>query len=356
MATVAVLLLSVMILSSGILSSPAEAETRTDDKVSQTARAADLSGAGWKLWQSQKPAEAEAKFSKSVKLDPKSANAWNGLGWARFSQGKYDKSVEAFEKCVAISPEHPAALNGLGQASFVSRDYDKAEKYFLQAKGASAAWYGLMKLYVLQGKFKEANKWLTKLRKDRQANQQELDQFAKVISDEKLDTQFRQMIEPPKHVSKSGNSAELAQRGWQLFFKGQNRPAEVAFREALKADPKNDAASNGLGFALLNQGNTKDAQPLFESLLEKNPNHGGAQNGLARCYKANGKIDDAIKLWKKMDKQASTVTAATSGLAMTYYEQEKYDDALPYLRRLAKADPKNAEFKKMLAKAKDAFR
>ena len=81
--------------------------------------------------------------------------------------------------------------------------YGLAEKYFLKAKNASAAWYGLMKLYVLQGKFKDAKKWLTKLRSEKGVNQQELDLFEKAINDQKLSNDFRRMIEPPKPTTKS---------------------------------------------------------------------------------------------------------------------------------------------------------
>jgi tetratricopeptide (TPR) repeat protein len=122
-------------------------------------KSAELTQRGWKLWQQQKLDEAEAAFAEAARLDPDRADAWNGLGWARFNAGKRGEAVEAFKKCVELEPTHPAALNGLGQAAFMNREYDKAEQYFLRSPTASAPWYGLARLYLLQGKFADAEKY-----------------------------------------------------------------------------------------------------------------------------------------------------------------------------------------------------
>ena len=39
-----------------------------------------LAAKGWKFWQARNFVSAEENFSKAVKLDPESTNAWNGLG------------------------------------------------------------------------------------------------------------------------------------------------------------------------------------------------------------------------------------------------------------------------------------
>ena len=59
--------------------------------------AADLSKAGWELWNQQNYSEAEQRFADAVKLNPKAADAFNGLGWSQFNQGKRDEAIAAFQ-------------------------------------------------------------------------------------------------------------------------------------------------------------------------------------------------------------------------------------------------------------------
>ncbi|MGB8170385.1 MAG: tetratricopeptide repeat protein [Chthoniobacteraceae bacterium] len=159
---------------------------------------AELSQQGWQLLQSGKQVEATAKFQEAVKLAPKDANAWNGLGWASFNSGHAADAEKAFETVIAIAPEHPAALNGLGQISLSRREYAKAEPVLLKAAAqmASAAWYGLARLYLLEGRFAEAEKWAQILDDSGQG-----DAVAKKMLDaakeKKLSDGLRMTIEPP---------------------------------------------------------------------------------------------------------------------------------------------------------------
>lgn len=124
-----------------------------------------IAAEAWQSWQQQKPAEALEKFQKAVELNPNNANAWNGLGWVYFGSGTNDEAQDAWQKCLAIMPNNAAALNGLGQLALNQRQYDKAEKYLLKAANqqAQAAWFGLARLYLLQGKYEQAQMWAQKL-------------------------------------------------------------------------------------------------------------------------------------------------------------------------------------------------
>ncbi len=130
-----------------------------------------LTAEGWSLWQKQDVNAAAAKFEQAVKLDPKNVSAWNGLGWSSFNASNFEAANKAFHKCIALEPKHPAALNGLGQVALQQRQYAEAEKYLLKAAPqASAAWYGLTKVYLLTGKYEKAAKWAEKIIKSGQAD------------------------------------------------------------------------------------------------------------------------------------------------------------------------------------------
>ena len=171
-------------------------EANSHEPENQLKMAALFSKRGWKLWGQQEYAKAESVFAKAVVANPKLDSAWNGLGWALLNQNKPKESVAAFEKCVALTRSHGGALNGLGQANLRMGDYDAAEGYFLKAKNAPAAWHGLVRIYLLQGKFAEADKWLKKLAGAEGFDASQLELFRQAINNQKLGDKLRQMIEP----------------------------------------------------------------------------------------------------------------------------------------------------------------
>jgi tetratricopeptide (TPR) repeat protein len=314
-------------------------------------RAAALAQEGWALWQKGDAEAAQAKFASAVELDPKNANNWNGLGWSRLNTGKRKEAQAAFAQAVKLQPNHPAALNGLGQTALLLKQYDEAEKYLLKAAPtAPAAYYGLARLYLLQGKYDEAAKWADKALA--QAPDDEgMKRVAEAAHAKRLDDDLRRMIEPEDEAATS----ESAQRGWELLNRGMQREAVEAFEAALKSNPNDLTAHNGLGFALLNSGNVAEARPHFEACLKLNPNALGAMNGLARCLKAEGKTGEAVALWEQLVKKAPGVNAGTVGLAQTYFEEKQYDKAVPYLEQLVKADPKDPDARRKLEAARKAL-
>ena len=185
-------------------------EANSHEPENQLKMAALFSKRGWELWGQQKYAKAESVFAQAVVANPNLDSAWNGLGWALLNQNKPKESVVAFEKCVALTRSHGGALNGLGQANLRMGDYDAAEGYFLKAKNAPAAWHGLVRIYLLQGKFAEADKWLKKLAGAEGFDASQLELFRQAIDNQKLGDKLRQMIEPTLVESTPVESQEEA--------------------------------------------------------------------------------------------------------------------------------------------------
>ena len=341
--------LFIVALMSGwlVFSGPSPVEAR-ETSVEEIEKAESLAAQGWQLWQARQFSEAIPKFEQSVEIDPDAANAWNGLGWARFNSGQSEKAVAAFEKCVALSPRHGAGLNGLGQIYLLWKDYDKAEEYLaLAAPTAPAAQYGLTRVLLLQGRFKEAKRWANKVAAA-SPQDQVAQQMLAAAKTGKLDDDLRKMIEPAGKPKKGGGDAA---KGWQMFQQGKLRTAERLFQRALKKDKDNLAALNGLAFCYLNEGKHQKAKPLFEKYLKKEKDAAGPMNGLARCLKAEGKVDEAIVVWERMAKKYPGPTAAAAGLASTYLEKQEYAKSVKYFEILVKADPRNQFYQDGLKKA-----
>ncbi len=164
--------------------------------------ASQLAGEAWELWRAQRFAEAALKFEAAVKLAPGDAGAWNGLGWARFNSGQPDKAEAAFQKALALEPNHPAALNGLGQVYLSRRKYGSAEELLLAAaaQNATAAWHGLARISLLEGKYEAAEKWARMIVDSGQADEsaKKMLEAAKARS---LGDGLRAVIEPPEPPS-----------------------------------------------------------------------------------------------------------------------------------------------------------
>jgi Flp pilus assembly protein TadD len=81
----------------------------------------------------------------------------------------------------------------------------------------------------------------------------------------------------------------LAAEGWRLWFQRKLPEAEAKLEEAVKKDPANVKAWNGLGWAQLNQGKTLNARESFQKCATLDPKAAAAMNGLGWIAKAQAK-------------------------------------------------------------------
>ena len=178
-------------------------------------KAGALANRGWKLYLSEAFDEAADKFVSAVELDPRITKAWNGLGWSRFKLGQSKAAVEAFEKCIAMEADHAAARNGLGHICFNRGQYDQAEVHWiLVADEASRTWWGLTKLYLLQGKFDQAARWAQKLAKEVPDDKLAKRMLAAAKA-KRLDPKLRKEIEPSREEARTGSASFLIKDGFE---------------------------------------------------------------------------------------------------------------------------------------------
>jgi len=337
------LMVPVVLLSSRVgfvrLDSPAVAAGSEE-------KSAELTAEGWKLWREGSLNAAIAKFDSAVQLDPKNTNAWNGLGWANFNSGNTDVAQKAFKKVIALEPKHPAALNGLGQIALSQRNLSEAEKYLLQAAPeASAAWYGLAKLYLLSGKYVDAEKWIQKVIATGEADAF-AEEILKAAKAKKVPPALREQLDP------SPTAVEVG-RAWALMNQGRRVEAKAILKGLLDKNPRDANVLNGMGWCLLIEGDATGAKPYFERALAADPKAGGSMNGLARSLYAKGDVEGAIKIWKKMVETIPGVHAGTVGLADAYLEKGEYAKALPLLEQWAATDPRNEQIQNKLKLARE---
>jgi tetratricopeptide (TPR) repeat protein len=163
-----------------------------------------LTNQGWQLWQHQQYADAADAFSQAVKINPQLANAWNGLGWSRLNSGDSDGALAAFQEVLALEPTHPAALNGVGQIYFLRSEFDKAEPVLLKAApNASASWWALAKLYLLESEWSGAEKYAQMIVDSGQVTGPDLaiaNAMLAAAKSQYLSDELRNKIAPPSYL------------------------------------------------------------------------------------------------------------------------------------------------------------
>ena len=147
---------------------------------------------------------------------------------------------------------------------------------------------------------------------------------------------------------------DLATEGWKLWGQRKLAEAEEKFSQAVKKDPANASAWNGLGWAQQNQGKLADAEQSFRKCLAIDPKQAGAWNGLGWIAKIRKETDKAIGYWQKAVEALPGASAALNGLTTTLVELGRHAEAVKYYEMWLKAEPDNAQVKAGLEKARKA--
>ena len=170
--------------------------------------------------------------------------------------------------------------------------------------------------------------------------------------------QYRLLEATSRRITSEADRLEaenVAAEGWRLWRARELIEAEEKFKEAIKKDPTNESAFQGLGWAQLNQGKKLNVKESFAKCIEINPNNPAALNGLGWIAHGQDKKDEAIALWEKAVTAAPGATASLSGLTKVYMEREDYNKAVKYYQMWLAAEPNSAQAKSGLAKAKSAL-
>lgn len=151
-------------------------------------------------------------------------------------------------------------------------------------------------------------------------------------------------------MEKTGDATPLITQGWQLLQAGQRQEALGMFDRAVKIDPQNPAAWNGLGWALFNSGRSAEAEPDFQKVLTLNPDFPAALNGLGQLNLSRKRYAEAEAFLLKAAPQAP---AAWFGLARLYLLQGQFAAAETWAQQIVESGQGDDTARQMLQAAKD---
>ena len=96
-------------------------------------------------------------------------------------------------------------------------------------------------------------------------------------------------------TAETEQAGRLVQEGGNLFNQQKFAEACEKYQQAVKLDPKNVIAWNGLGWSQFNTGSYLDAEESFKKVLKVAPKYAAALNGLGQLYLLQRKYDEAEK-------------------------------------------------------------
>jgi tetratricopeptide (TPR) repeat protein len=76
---------------------------------------------------------ARKHYERSLKLNPKYAEAINNLGTVHYAKKNYRRAVSQYQRALKITPNSASILSNLGMAYFARKRYEQAAETFRQA-------------------------------------------------------------------------------------------------------------------------------------------------------------------------------------------------------------------------------
>ncbi len=286
---------------------------------------------GHELQKEDRNDEALDAFSRAAQLSPDDAEAWSELASCQLRAYQSVQAERSYQRALSLEPDNRGALLGLGTLYLRQRKERQAEQAWLRG-GIDQQ---LARLYLLQGKFPQAETHLVKLREDGDGLVARMTQAASARS---LDPTLRSFLE----AEPAGLSA-WAESGWRLYYEKRYEEAASSFQKALDSAPHDVNALSGMGSVLLKQGHPDEGRAYFDQALSLHPDHLRSLNGRGSCLQSEGKIGEAIAVWQKAFELYPGVSEASHGLAFAYLKLQDYRHAAFFLAPLAQKHPRDSE-------------
>ncbi len=231
-----------------------------------------LARKGYLLLNTNRPEEARATFGRAYKQDPK-AEYWLGIGHTYLSQGRKNKALTLFqalyEKAPTNSPLYPQIVSELGRLYRAIGQMADARGVY--AKAAEADTSRPEYRFELGYTYASEKAW------------------------EKAIPIFEALLD------RVGDDSELFRRTLLELAQSYERAgrfdsAVAEFQRLITLDPDNHRALNNLGYMLAEKGiRLNEAERLIERALRAEPKNGAYLDSMGWVYYRQGRYDEAME-------------------------------------------------------------
>jgi tetratricopeptide (TPR) repeat protein len=309
---------------------------------------------------------AIAEFEQIVALLPKSVQDRMVLGQLYTVKHDTKKAAEEFKTAQALEPDSEEVVLNLARVYAESGDLEHAVKVIeavpVDARGPRME-VALGAAYDQLKRPKDAIAAYERAVELDPGDEHTLDTLGQaLLNDNQLDEALKQYkalaAADPEEAEALVHIGEIERR------QGKYEDALATIRKARKLEPTSLEAGYNEGLLLDQLGRFDEAAQVFEKMLElptlshangaytteEKNNRGIFLDRLGAIYHEQNKTDKAIAAYQKMiELGGDTALRGYQGEVDAYRDAKQFDKAIELSRKAVEADPKNKEFKLMLA-------
>jgi len=260
---------------------------------------------GMLLMESGKSMEAEEAFSKLLLVNPKNSQAYLKRGLARKASGKLSEAIEDFRRAADLDGENTDALYNIGITLKEKGDLVGAESAFLDLlnvdSGHFKALNGLGEVYFLQKSWERAISAFRKALLVNSSFEPARANLEEAETQKAIDDRLKWF----DRVHSDSSDPLKAFYNLAMYFMewGRFEEAEAEFKKAIKVNPGDPDAYEGLGYLCLKKGDLEAARGWFRKTLDIAPERYRLYLGISSSFRKAGEPDmamEAIKagIWK----------------------------------------------------------
>ncbi len=146
----------------------------------------------------------------------------------------------------------------------------------------------------------------------------------------------------PTDQSTSASSNELLRRGLDSMSKQMFEAAARDFREVVRREPDNVAASNNLAVALKKGGQLEEAIEEYKKAIALHPSRAELYNNLASTYLSQGDFEKAMKALYQAIHLKPDYPNARYNLAHVLYLTDNYEGAIEQYQEALNLEPNSS--------------
>ncbi len=204
-------------------------------------------------------------------------------------QGRYPDAEKELKKALSSDPENDEALSLLGRLNLDKGQDNEALKLIEEALMLSPNedYYHYLKAFALYklGNYKKATVWVSQALALDNRNPGYFALFALILMEERKFTEALEMAENGLAIDPE-NITCLNVRTQALIKLGRTGEAIETIQATLAADPENDYSHTNAGFSYLEKGKHNQAASHFREALRLNPANMNARDGLKEALKS----------------------------------------------------------------------
>ncbi|HEV2912986.1 MAG TPA: tetratricopeptide repeat protein [Pyrinomonadaceae bacterium] len=294
------------------------------------------------------PEKTALELKEVLRLDPNNTDASHRLAWLLLSQGRFDECISFIEKVKATHALTAPLMVMLGDAYSKKGEFEKAEGSYLAAineQGNNAdALLGLARVRQARGDAENAALYLRRAKDVLADSPDQLYRFAlAALNSDLIDDAMRAVKRAVELKPDEPVYYFVLGIAWLRAKKPDLQEAEGAFRQFLKARPDDSQGQLNLGYVLLKQKRYEEARVELERSVQKTSATPEGFYYLGLIAQEQNEDERAVELFEKAIQLLPSYAYAHIALGSLYLKLKNYGRAQAELEIGVKLSPDDSK-------------